>query len=90
MPLEAGGEMRAYNCGGWVTYDVEDHPTCYVFAVDEDGTEYLLDVSFKDVDLDGNQLLQATSDNARSQRERAGNGLRDLLGVRWPVILTIP
>ncbi len=79
LPLDGGGEIRAYNCGGWVTYDVEDHPTCYVFAVDEAGTEYLLDVSFKEVDLDGNQLLRATSDSARSQRERAGNALRDLL-----------
>jgi hypothetical protein len=79
LPLDAGGEMRVYNCGGWVTYDLEDHPTCYVFAVDEDGSEYLLDVSFKEVDLDGNLLLRATSDSARSQRERAGNALRGLL-----------
>lgn len=73
--------MRVYNCGGWVTYDIEDHPTCYVFAVGEDGTEYLLDVSFKEVDLNGNLLLRATSDSAESQRERAGNMLRDLRGL---------
>ncbi len=79
LPLDVGGILRAYNCGGWVTYDVEDHPTCYVFAVDEDGTEYLLDVSFKEVNLDGNLLLRATSDSAEGQRERAGNALRDLL-----------
>lgn len=79
LPLDSGNEIRAYNCGGWVTYDIEDHPTCYVFAVGEDGTEYLLDVSFKEVNLDGNLLLRATSDNAGSQREKAGNALRDLL-----------
>ncbi len=78
LPLEPGGEMRVYNCGGWVTYDVEDHPTCYVFAVGEDGTEYLLDVSFKEVDLNGNLLLRATSDSAESQRARVGNMLRDI------------
>lgn len=81
LPLDSGGEMRVYNCGGWVTYDIEDHPTCYVFAVGEDGTEYLLDVSFKEVDLNGNLLLRATSDSAESQRERAGNMLRDLRGL---------
>ncbi len=79
--LDTGGNMRAYNCGGWVTYDLEDHPTCYVFAADEDGTEYLLDVSFEEVNLDGNLLLRATSDNAESQREKAGNALRDLLDL---------
>lgn len=78
LPLD-GGELRAYNCGGWVTYDLEDHPTCYVFAVDENGTEYLLDVSFKEVTLDGNLLLRATSDSAGRQREKVGNTLRDLL-----------
>ncbi len=73
------GDLRVYNTGGWVTYDLEDHPTCYLFALDESGTEYLLDVSFKEVNLDGNLLLRATSDNARSQREKAGNTLRDLM-----------
>lgn len=74
-----GGELRVYNTGGWVTYDIADHPTCYLFALGEDGTEYLLDVSFKEVNLDGNLLLRATSDNARSQREKAGNTMRDLM-----------
>lgn len=78
LPLENGGNLRAYNCGGWVTYDVEDHPTCYVFAVGEDGKEYMLDVSFKEVNLGGNLLLRATSDSAESHREKAGNMLRDL------------
>ncbi|MGB3683392.1 MAG: metallophosphoesterase [Rubrobacteraceae bacterium] len=78
LPLEGGGTLRAYNCGGWVTYDLEDHPTCYVFAVGEDGTEYLLDVSFREVNLNGNLLLRATSDTAEGQREKAGNMLQDL------------
>lgn len=79
LTVEGGHSMRVYNTGGWVTYDVEDHPTCYVFAVDEDGTEYLLDVSFKEVDLNGNLLLKATSDSSNSHKQKAQNALRDVL-----------
>ena len=79
LSLPDSRDMRVYNTGGWVTYDVEDHPTCYLFALDEDGTEYLLDVSFKEVDLDGNLLLKATSDNSKSQKQKSRNALQDLL-----------
>ncbi len=78
LSLPNGKSMRVYNTGGWVTYDVEDHPTCYLFALDEDGTEYLLDVSFKEVDLDGSLLLKATSDSSKSQKQKARNTLGDL------------
>lgn len=77
---ESGGvNLRAYNTGGWVTYDLEDHPTCYLFAADETGEEYLLDVSFKEVNLDENLLLKAVSQNANDRRENAGRALGDLL-----------
>ena len=79
LTVENGRKMRVYNTGGWVTYDVEDHPTCYMFAVGEDGAEYLLDVSFKEVDLDGNLLLKATSDSSNSQKQKAQNALQDVL-----------
>ena len=79
LSLDGGRDMRVYNTGGWVTYDVEDHPTCYLFALDEEGTEYLLDVSFKGVDLDDNLLLKATSDSSKSQKQKVGNALEDLL-----------
>lgn len=76
---DGGGALRAYNTGGWVTYDLEDHPTCYLFAVDEAGEEYLLDVSFKEVNLDENLLLKAVSQNANDRRENAGRAFGDLL-----------
>lgn len=76
---EGGINLHAYNTGGWVTYDLEDHPTCYLFAVDEAGKEYLLDVSFKEVDLDENLLLKAVSQNANDRRENAGRAIGDLL-----------
>ena len=80
LSLPGGRDMRVYNTGGWVNYDVEDHPTCYLFAVGDDGTEYLLDVSFKEADLNGNLLLKTTSDSSESQKWKAGNVLQDLLG----------
>lgn len=78
---DGGGTLRAYNTGGWVTYDLEDHPTCYLFAADEAGEEYLLDVSFKEVNLDENLLLKAVSQNANDRRENAGRAFGDL--VEW-------
>lgn len=83
LSLPDGKHMRTYNTGGWVTYDIEDHPTCYLFALDEDGTEYLLDVSFKEVKLNDNLLLKATSDSSKSQGQKARNALQDLLD--WAV-----
>lgn len=40
-------DTRIYNTGGWLVYDHDAHPPCHVFAVDTDGNEYMLDVSFK-------------------------------------------
>jgi hypothetical protein len=80
LSLPGGRDMRVYNTGGWVTYDIEDHPTCYIFAVGEDGIEYLLDVSFKEAYLNENLLLKTTSDSSESQKSKAGNVIRDFLG----------
>ncbi|MGF1472755.1 MAG: metallophosphoesterase [Rubrobacteraceae bacterium] len=79
LSLADGRNLRVYNTGGWITYDIEDHPTCYLFAVDEAGTEYLLDVSYKEVDVNGNLLLKAVSDSSNTVRQKAGNALGDLL-----------
>ena len=79
LDLDGGENLRVYNTGGWVHYDVEDHPTCYLFAVDEEGQEYLLNVSFKEVNLNGNLLLRAVSDASESQRQKVSNTFDDLL-----------
>jgi len=45
---------RIYNCGGWVMHnDKNYHPACHIFAVDEGGDEYLLDVSYEGVKVGG-------------------------------------
>lgn len=79
LPSRAKGTCACTTPGGWVTYDIEDHPTCYLFALDEGGTEHLLDVSFKEVDLNGNLLLKVTSDSSVSQMQCGRNALRDLM-----------
>ena len=48
------GWGRIYNCGGRVMHnDKNYHPACHIFAVDEEGDEYLLDVSHKGVKAGG-------------------------------------
>ena len=49
-----------------------DHPPCHVFAVSNDGKEYLLDVSFKKVEIDGERLLDLAAADAEN-RGRAMN-----------------
>ena len=75
LPLDSGGRVRIYNCGAWVVpttdYDQVDlyHPTCHIFAVDEEGEEYLFDVSFKDATVDGESLLELAARDAENRRE---------------------
>jgi hypothetical protein len=42
---------RLYNTGGWVVHNQLEHPPTQLFAVDEAGTEYVLDVGFRGVRL---------------------------------------
>jgi hypothetical protein len=66
---ELDDDIRIYNCGGWVAYGKEDHPRCHIFAVDLDGNEYLLDVSFKDVEVDEKPLLELAAEEAEHRRQ---------------------
>jgi hypothetical protein len=47
--------VRVYNCGGWVVDGPRTHPACHLFAVDDEGQEFILDVSFAK-DLKGNSV----------------------------------
>jgi hypothetical protein len=49
---DRSARVRVYNCGGWVVDGPSTHPACHLFAVDEEGQEYILDVSFAN-DLKG-------------------------------------
>lgn len=79
LPLETGGMIRIYNCGGWVVHNKKDHPACHLFAVGEDGEEYILDVSYKEVNVEGKSLLQLAARDAENRQRNTSRILRFLL-----------
>jgi len=66
--LDGDRSIRVYNTGGWTVGNPKSHPACQVFAVDEHGEEYLLDVSFKDVRVGGDNLLELAGRDAENRR----------------------
>ncbi len=79
LPLGSRGRVRLYNCGGWVVHNHEDHAPCHLFAVDESGEEYLLDVSYKDVKVEEDLLLALAADEAENRYRKTSRILRFLL-----------
>ena len=79
LPLETGGRIRLYNCGGWVVNNKKDHPACHLFAVGEDGEEYLVDVSYKGVEVEGESLLKLAAKDAENRQNSVSKALRLLL-----------
>lgn len=74
--------IRIYNCGGWVMHaDEHYHPACHLFAVDDDGEEYMLDVSFrsKDLEIDGESLLKVAAEDAENRQKTVNRILRSIL-----------
>jgi len=60
------GPIRVYNTGGWIAHANEGHPACHVFAVDDKGKEYMLDISFTDVEISGEPLITVASRDAEN------------------------
>jgi hypothetical protein len=52
---DRSARVRLYNCGGWVVDGPWTHPACHLFAVDDEGQEFVLDVSFAK-DFKGNSV----------------------------------
>ena len=71
--------IRIYNCGGWVAHNENDHPACHIFAVDKDGKEYLLDISYKNVEVLGEPLLELASIDAENRYHNTSRILRFFL-----------
>jgi len=76
FPLDSGGPIRIYNCGGWVVHNREDHPACHLFAVDEGGKEYLLDVSYEHVKVEEDSLLRLAEYDAENRHRNTSRILR--------------
>ncbi|MGO9569613.1 MAG: metallophosphoesterase [Desulfomonilaceae bacterium] len=67
----ASGEViRIYNTGAWVVDESGQHPPCHIFAVDEDGEEYMADISFNSVSIDGEFLLSLAGKEVTLGNER--------------------
>jgi hypothetical protein len=67
--------FRAYNTGGWVAYHKKNHPPCHVFGVKNTGEEFLLDVSFKGVQVEGGYILDQASVQAEHHKIVADTSL---------------
>jgi hypothetical protein len=76
----SGGRIRLYNCGSWVTHNEEDHPACHLFIVDNEGKEYLLDVSFKDVRVENDPLLKLAAQESEHRQQNSGILMKGLVG----------
>jgi hypothetical protein len=86
-PTDGGDLIRVYNCGGWVVEpkgrrQQPPHPTCHLFAVDEEGEEYLLDIVFDERAKVGDEtVLKLASDDAEHRLEMVGHGVRAVGGA---------
>lgn len=67
IPTSSCGSIRVYNCGGWVIYDRRNHPACHLFAVDSNGEEYLMDISYKNVKVEDRLLLDLAAEDAENR-----------------------
>ena len=75
-----GQKMRVYNCGSWVVSPEKTHPACHLFAVDGEGREFVLDLSFEGVEVGGEFLLNLAADDVE-HRQKAAGGLARLAGA---------
>lgn len=74
-----GKPVRVYNCGSWVVDGPRQHPACHLFAVREDGEEYLLDVAFgEEVKVGEDRLLGLAARDAEHRLEVVNRDVRTL------------
>ncbi len=59
--FDLNGSIRVYNTGGWIAHRGEGHPACHIFAVDDEGGEYMLDISFSGVKVGEDLLIDLAS-----------------------------
>lgn len=73
----SGTPIRIYNCGGWTMSPSRGHhPACHIFAVDEAGEEYLFDISFKNVKIGDDSLLDLAARDSEHRYKQVSIGAR--------------
>lgn len=77
---EGDAPIRVYNTGGWVVPAGGGHPASYIFAVDESGEEYLIDIAFdrERVRVGDDALLDLASRDVEHRLEAVDNNVRAL------------
>ena len=70
-----GGHIRVYNTGSWVVPPDRRHPACHLFAVDDEGAEYLLDIAFDEGVKVGDQTLLDLASKDVENRLKSASGL---------------
>ena len=74
--LDSGEKIRIYNTGGWVVHNPQDHPACHIFVIDDNCCEYLLDVSYKGVQVGGEMLLDLAARDFENHHRNTSRILR--------------
>ncbi len=57
-------ELHVVDLGGWVVHSKDEHPACHIYIVDNEENEFILDVSFKNVKIDNEYLLDVVQHEA--------------------------
>jgi hypothetical protein len=84
-----GHTIRIYNTGAWVVDESGQHPPCHLFAVDEEGREYMVDISFKSQTINGDSLLSLAGEEVTLGNARASKIFRAVILVLIRVIKTL-
>jgi hypothetical protein len=76
-------DLMVYNTGGWVVDNKDDHPACHIFGVSGNGEEFMLDISFKDVKVDGDQILKLASEEVEHRK----GVVSGILSIGWTKLI---
>lgn len=68
LSIDSDHHFRIYNCGGWVVHGENEHPACHVFVVDEKDEEHIFDISFKDMKIGDDLLLNLAAEDFENQK----------------------
>jgi hypothetical protein len=86
MPRDSGSPIRIYNTGAWIVPAVGAHPPCHIFAVQDDGEECVLDFSFKDVSVSGENIVVIAGRTAQYKYGAASWVVRLVEPVLGPIL----
>ena len=79
FPNINGTNIRIYNLGSWVARNENSHPPCHVFAVDNNGDEMMLEISFNTVKILGQSIMKLAAADFENRYNAIGWFARWLL-----------